>query len=911
MARTNNLTNFLTDVSSAIKQKTGDNTPIPASDFDTEILSIETGGNYQSKTLNVTQNGNYNLLPDQEFDALSNVNISVSVSPVLQNKTVTENGSYSADSGYDGLGTVIVNVPQEGSSGDIKLFETEQAMQADPNPSEGDLAVVYRSEVQPCTATARFSKAMFPETVVLDSALEDYVELRFRPVDDSQTFDCWGQLDSNYFQMSCYGEEGEYRIQYESQDGITYTRTRLQDPTGEVTGNELDFGVEIYYEYEEMWNDVIGKFINIGGKYFDGLYEYALNQPVDSFKLREQSGDNYNLVAQSDPGMDAFYSGETIFCGKNVGNKLREIIDLGIRGFLYLSQDLSTAYFVPTQYQNMYIYNNRWAPLVFNSSQTSTDVTYYSYNLTNMSRTDVVVSATNLGVVTDGKVLDLPANSYYLLGLVNSTGTYYRWYVSNTSYYQMYIVGSGTEIEYENKYIIASTQLTLKNANELLPNVIAYGKNGVITGDDTIWNNLSDNALYNITKISTSDIFSNCIVYPDETTSLIQNVTVKPIKAGQNITLFGFVYTNYVYNIVQNVNPTETYTLGTIMDRNDIVYCDKFNEATIKVFKLDSTIIILDLITFEYKAIKFNTEAYGKLGTYCIVYDNNNLILLNSNGFIRISLTDNTESVIKHNISDLRHFGSSVITSNGDVLLFVVATNKIAVINFLDMSYKEITIGQGDTMYTIITDIPYEDAFLVTSNVYSPYTIYVYKITYNGTVTDLGNYTLATNGNLYGGFIDYSETSYITRFFYGAWGNWIHAIRYDIENNSMEYAISTRGTSVEASKLYEKISSTSYILIGNEFAMNSPNDYTLGTNYLQTLNINWSSHTITLDKQTLTKVIPTSTYAVSLGLNNEYISATRLPDTVRYVMSVFSLNDSKKIVDTIVDGGNKWRERII
>lgn len=110
MARTNNLTNFLTDVSNAIKQKTGDNTPIPASDFDTEILSIETGGNYQSKTLNVTQNGNYNLLPDQEFDAISNVNISVSVSPILQDKTITQNGSYTADQNYNGLGTVVVSV---------------------------------------------------------------------------------------------------------------------------------------------------------------------------------------------------------------------------------------------------------------------------------------------------------------------------------------------------------------------------------------------------------------------------------------------------------------------------------------------------------------------------------------------------------------------------------------------------------------------------------------------------------------------------------------------------------------------------------------------------------------------------------------------------------------------------------
>jgi len=43
MARTNNLTNFLTDVSSAIKTKTGDSTPIPASQFDTKIANISTG----------------------------------------------------------------------------------------------------------------------------------------------------------------------------------------------------------------------------------------------------------------------------------------------------------------------------------------------------------------------------------------------------------------------------------------------------------------------------------------------------------------------------------------------------------------------------------------------------------------------------------------------------------------------------------------------------------------------------------------------------------------------------------------------------------------------------------------------------------------------------------------------------
>ena len=43
MARTNNLTDFLTDVSNSIKLKIGDNTPIPAANFDVVIANIETG----------------------------------------------------------------------------------------------------------------------------------------------------------------------------------------------------------------------------------------------------------------------------------------------------------------------------------------------------------------------------------------------------------------------------------------------------------------------------------------------------------------------------------------------------------------------------------------------------------------------------------------------------------------------------------------------------------------------------------------------------------------------------------------------------------------------------------------------------------------------------------------------------
>lgn len=79
MARTNNITDFLTDVADAIKEKTGDSTAIPASQFDTKIASIETGGIYQEKSLTINQNGNYVLSPDTGYDAISNVNLAITV----------------------------------------------------------------------------------------------------------------------------------------------------------------------------------------------------------------------------------------------------------------------------------------------------------------------------------------------------------------------------------------------------------------------------------------------------------------------------------------------------------------------------------------------------------------------------------------------------------------------------------------------------------------------------------------------------------------------------------------------------------------------------------------------------------------------------------------------------------------
>ena len=75
MADITNLSQFLSDVADSIRSKTGGEEIIYPADFDTEINNIDTVNN--------------------------------------ENKTITENGTYVANEGYTGLGTVTVNVEDE------------------------------------------------------------------------------------------------------------------------------------------------------------------------------------------------------------------------------------------------------------------------------------------------------------------------------------------------------------------------------------------------------------------------------------------------------------------------------------------------------------------------------------------------------------------------------------------------------------------------------------------------------------------------------------------------------------------------------------------------------------------------------------------------------------------------------
>ena len=404
----------------------------------------------------------------------------------------------------------------EGNSGDVKLFETEEEMQADAKAKDGDLAVVYRNEVNNVTADSRFQYVTFPKTVTLPTAVTTSSRYRLIAVDSSTMFDGQVNLNNTSFSFNGYSETGMIRVEYSSADGINYTRTRFEGDNGELT-NPVDLGTEVLIYGVNSFTANMGYFMQIDGSTFEGLYEYSFYKDKTKIKLPLMSGLNIQYDSSSNTISSVTFNKE--FSEEINFTKLASVYDK----FISDTNTPNSAY--------IYLDNNNNLKFVQDSHMLCYDknVSFLGASVTISTDTDTTAKVYNINLENETYTLETNLEpSGHIYGNSNYNWNYYNLNnktipfnivnskpinfnhicvgdtVSSKTSYTKYIEENDCYID-TSSYILAPTQLTLAASNELLPGKTAYGKNGIVIGDDTIYDNLDNEKVWNkIFNISTS-----------------------------------------------------------------------------------------------------------------------------------------------------------------------------------------------------------------------------------------------------------------------------------------------------------------------------------------------------------------------------------------------------------------------
>jgi len=150
-----------------------------------------------------------------------------------QDKTITENGTYTADENYLALGTVTVNV--EG----IKQFSSIEEMNATTG-SEGDLAVITGEVVGNIKAGETYTQIYIPDTIIFDSAITSTKYIIIGTTSGSTLVPCIKITPTSLvFGRSANSSSAASAswmtldtAEYVSTDGITYTKTDTNIDTG-------------------------------------------------------------------------------------------------------------------------------------------------------------------------------------------------------------------------------------------------------------------------------------------------------------------------------------------------------------------------------------------------------------------------------------------------------------------------------------------------------------------------------------------------------------------------------------------------------------------------------------------------------------------------------------------------------
>ena len=414
-----------------------------------------------------------------------------------------------------------------GSDSNIKLFETVEDMNNDPNPKEDDLAVVYREEMQPFKEDTETQFITFPEQVVLDKPFTDNVYGMIEAVDSSVIFYGNVMFYGDMFEFQSHSETGMIQVRYESQDQITWTRTQFMND-GDTLTNPVDLGTIVKWEPMEPFNDVIGKFMLVSSNYFEGLFVYNNNADINYFKDNTgtiwkmplditnktfKSKDNKNVPIITDkyrPPTNSYTGGGLIVIDNYTSfNKFNQINKCRIfyadeYAYIYHVKDKSTG----KTYASIMLYESGSTIENYEDSFGCTVLTidnkqivtnYYN----NSEMKSIYTEQVGYESFTNAQTGQPHITSCRLIANESLNKCFLTAKCAGTSVKDAEVDTFGGELttlstsgndgditinEKVFQYRIASSQLNISEPNQILKDISAYGKNGNVTGDGSITN---------------------------------------------------------------------------------------------------------------------------------------------------------------------------------------------------------------------------------------------------------------------------------------------------------------------------------------------------------------------------------------------------------------------------------------
>ena len=404
-----------------------------------------------------------------------------------------------------------------GSSGggDVKLFETEEEMQADSTAQEGDLAVVYREEIQNMTADTQTQYITFPETVVLPEAFTGDVYGTLRAVDESVMFDGQVMLSQSGFNFNGYSETGMIQVSYQSEDGITYTRQEFMGDNGDLT-NPVDLGTSVKVYNSEEWNDLLGYFMQTGGNVFDGLYEYG-KYAVDGYISIPLINDDYTITSTPSKNVTINNSYNNSFNKQDLIDICKEIeasVSSNVVNSVSLFMKDNKLYacgYIRTYNKQIYLSclyneigedNTILSNVLVDGGGTSSgtegepnfevkiwkiDINNKSYSLDSSIQYEIsyIKSMTVADSYSTRVTFAEPFDTICIKQYYTDVTFPYMWKQVSEDDFDQYGITCGLTY-HKNGYQTAPNQYTLTSSNQLLPNISAYGKNENVVGDGSI-----------------------------------------------------------------------------------------------------------------------------------------------------------------------------------------------------------------------------------------------------------------------------------------------------------------------------------------------------------------------------------------------------------------------------------------